>query len=451
MSQVRLEDHFTAGKIFRAVIGPIGMVLFSSFYSIADGIFLSQKGGEGAFSGANLIFPLLMIFGSFGFMFGSGGNALVSKTLGEKDLKRANRYFSLVVYSAFVFGILLAIISYFVVEPMANFFASIEKDAVSSSDRMIESAITYGHILSLGLPLFLLQNMFTSFFSTAQKPGLGFFVTFLAGITNIVFDAIFILGCNGSVTGAAIATVMGQALGALIPLFYFFFSKKSLIHLGKTRFEGKPLLKVMSNGSSEFVSNTASAIVGLTYNIQLLRYIGEDGVASYAILQYIGYLFMAIYLGYSLGLAPVVGYHYGAKNHKELHNLLTRSLIFLAMAGLLMFSLSEALATVLASLFSGSNESLKALSERAIRIYCTIFLTSGFSIFASGYFTALSNGLVSAIISFVRTFVFELVFVFTLPLLWGADGIWAAAPFAEIGSSSVTLFFFLREKKRYGY
>ena len=426
------------------------MVLFSSFYTIADGIFLSQKGGEGAFSGANLIFPLLMIFGSFGFMFGSGGSALVSKTLGEKDPERANRYFSLIVYTAFLSGILLATIVYFIVEPVANFFVSIEK-AGSSSQEMISCAIEYGHILALGLPLFILQNTFTSFFSTAQKPGLGFFVTFLAGITNIVFDAIFIMGLNLSVTGAAIATVMGQGLGAILPILYFFFSKKSLIHLGKTKFEAKTLLKVMSNGSSEFVSNTASAIVGLTYNIQLLRYIGENGVASYAVLQYIGYLFMAIYLGYSIGLAPAVGYHYGAKNKEELHNLLKRSLIFLAIAGLTMFALAESLALVLASLFSGGQESLREISLRAIRIYCFIFLTAGFSIFASSYFTALSNGLVSAIISFVRTFGFELLFVFTLPLLWQADGIWAAAPFAEIGSSAITAFFFLKERKKYGY
>jgi putative MATE family efflux protein len=448
MPKVDLSEHFTAKRIFYATIGPIMMVVFSSIYSIIDGLFLSRYGGEGAFSGINLIFPLIMIFGSLGFLFGTGGSATVGKVLGEKDPEKASKIFSMVIYASIVTGVIVSILSFFLVEPVVNAMAKVTANA---SEAMKEKAVLYGRILSGGLLLYVLQNVFQSFFSTAEKPLTGFFFTFAAGVTNIVFDAIFIVGLGYGVMGAAAATLMGEAVGGVLPLFYFRFKKDLPFHLGRASFSWKALLKIMGNGSSEFVSNTASSIVGICYNAQLLAYVGEDGISAYAVSMYAGYVFMAIFMGYSVGLAPAIAYNYGAQNKKELKNLLDRSLINLAVMGVAMFVLCEALAVPLASMFAGDNEQLRALSLTSIRIYAFVFLIVGISIFGSAFFTALSNGAVSAVISIARTLCFELVFVYTLPLAWGVNGIFSAAVFAELGSALLTAFFLIYKQKKYGY
>ncbi len=447
-ARVKLSEHLTSKKIFLAVIAPICMVVFTSFYSMVDGIFLSNIVGTNAFSGVNLIWPFCMVLGSVGFMFGTGGSALVSKSLGEKNEEKANRDFALVVYASIAIGLVLAVVGYFSVEPFVRFMASLSS---SDAEEAVDFAIRYGRILMIGVPMYMLQNVFQSFFTTAEKPLTGFAFVAAAGIANILLDALFVALLHMEVEGAAIATLIGYFIGGVLPIFYFIFKKDIHIHLGKTKIDWTTLGKASSNGSSEFVSNIASSVVSMCYNAQLLVYAGPKGVSAYGIIMYVSYAFMAVFMGYALGLAPFVGYQYGAQNHDELHNILKRSLITIGIMGLCMFALAEGVGPYFCRAFARHDDELLAMATRSIHIYSFVFLTAGFSIFGSSFFTALNNGLVSAIISIVRTFVFELVCIFVFPPLFALDGIWAAGPFAEIGSTAMTVFFFIKESKRYHY
>ena len=449
MKHVSLSDHFTYKKIFQIVIGPILRRIFSSFYSVVDGIFLSNYAGDGAFSGVNLIFPYIRILGGVGFRLGTGGTALVTKTLGEKKKEEASNIFSLVIYTTIVIGALFTLIGYFTVTPFSKRRASLSSN--SSTGAREDSAIRYGKIRRLGIRLFRLQNVFQSFFSGAEKPFVGFLFIAGAGVTNIILDWFFIGVLDWKVEGAAIASLCGQVIGGALPILYFALNKKLPFRLGRCHFELRPLLKVFGNGSSEFVSNIASSIVSTCYNRQLLRYIGPNGVSAYGVCRYINYLFRAIFIGYSVGIAPVVGYNYGAKNTKELHNVLRKSLIIIGITGIIRFVLGETLGPLFGSIFANGDETLKALSSRALFIFSFIYLTAGFSIFGSSFFTGLNNGLISAIISMVRSLVLELATVWLLPLLLQSDGVWAAAPIAEIGSSVRVIYFFIYEKKKYQY
>lgn len=447
-AKVQLSSHLDGKKIFFAVIAPICMMLFTSFYSAIDGIFLSNIVGTNAFSGVNLIWPYCMIYGGIGFMLGTGGSALVSKTLGEKEIEKANRIFSLIIYATIILGVIFAIVSYFTVEPFVKWMATLSaSDAVEA----VNFAVRYGHILMLGLPMYMLQNVFQSFFATAEKPTTGFLFVSAAGITNILLDTLFIVALHMEVEGAAIATLVGYFVGGVLPLFYFCFKKGLNIRLGKTKFDGKALLLTTTNGSSEFVSNIASCIVSICYNAQLLAYAGPKGVSAYGIIMYISFAFMAVFIGYSIGIAPFVGYQYGAKNNEELHNILKRSLMIIAVIGVAMFTISELVGPYFCAVFAKNDQELLQYSYDSVHIYSFVFLTCGFSMFASSFFTALNNGLVSAVISMVRSIVFELVCIFLFPPLLGMSGIWAAGPFAEIGSSLMVIYFFMKERKRYHY
>lgn len=448
MSHISLSEHFTYPKIFKIVIGPVLMMIFSSFYSVVDGIFLSAYAGDGAFSGVNLIFPYIMILGGVGFMLGTGGVALVTKTLGEGDKKKANSYFSLVLYFAIALGVIITIVGYFTVEPFARMMASLSS---SNTDLMIDAAIRYGHTMVLGITLFMLQNIFQSFFSGAEKPLMGFVFIAGAGILNILLDWLFVGVLSMGVEGAAYATIIGQFVGGVLPILYFSLYKKLPFKLGKCKLEIKPLLKIMGNGSSEFVSNIASSIVSVCYNMQLLRYIGPDGVSAYGVCMYMNYLFMAIFLGYSVGVAPIIGYNYGAQNHDELHNVFKKSLIIIGIVGFCMLGLGEGVGPIFASVFANGNEHLNQIATKAMRIYSFVYLTAGFSIFGSAFFTGLNNGLISAIISIVRALIFELSMVWLLPIGMGGDGIWLASPLAEIASTIITVYFYIHEQKKYKY
>ncbi len=446
--RVQLSEHLNAKKIFFAVIAPICMMVFTSFYTAVDGIFLSNAVGTNAFSGVNLIYPYCAILGGVGFMFGTGGSALVSKALGEKDEKKANRHFSLIVYATIIASVLLAIVGFFTVEPFARWMATLSS---SNAEEAVNYAIRYGKLLMIGMPMFMLQNVFQSFFATAEKPVTGFFFVAGAGLANIALDALFILVFKMEVEGAAIATLIGYFIGGVLPVLYFIFKKDIHIHLGRTKFDGRALVKAATNGSSEFVSNIASSIVSMCYNAQLLIYAGPKGVSAYGIIMYISFAFMAIFIGYSIGIAPFVGYQYGANNHDELHNIFKRSLITIGIIGVCMFALSEVVGPYFCMAFAKNDPELLGISVTSVRIYSFVFLTAGFSIFGSSFFTALNNGLVSAVISIVRAIVFELVCIFVFPPLLGLNGIWAAGPFAEIGSTMMTVFFFIKERKRYHY
>ncbi len=442
-SPVKLSDHFTYKRIFRFTVPSIIMMVFTSIYGVVDGLFVSNFVGKTAFSAVNFIMPFLMMLSCVGFMFGAGGSALISKTLGEGDNARANRQFSLFVLVNFLTGIVLSVLGFIFMESISSL--------LGATGQMLEDSVRYGRIIVLGLPAFVLQNSFQAFFVTAEKPKLGLLVTVLAGCTNIVLDGVLVGAVPLGIKGAAVATVISQCVGGFVPVIYFLTKNGSLLRIGKPVWDGKALLKTVTNGSSELLSNISMNLVGMLYNVQLLKYAGEDGVAAYGVLMYVTFVFISIFIGYSVGSAPIVGYHYGASNHMELKNLLKKSTIIMLVTASVMFALGEALASPIASLFVGYDEGLYALTKRAFNIYSFAYLTMGFGIFSSSFFTALNDGLISAIISFMRTLVFQVVAVFTLPLLLGVDGIWASIVIAELLSCALSVIFLFAKKNKYRY
>lgn len=446
---IHLSDHFTFRKILKFTLSPILMMVFTSIYWVVDGFFISNYVSTSAFAGVNLIFPLIMIVACLGFMFGAGGSALVSIKLGKGDKEGANKTFSLIVYTAFILGVIVSIIFFFLIRPIAQGFAKI--NAVDASEEMIESATIYGRIMIAGVSIYIMQGCFHSFFSVNEKNFHGFLFTLIAGLTNMVLDFLFIKLFNLGVIGAAAASLTGMLVGSLGPYLYFRIGKNNLIRLGKTTFNIKEIWSAIINGSSEFVSNVASSVVTIVYNAQLLKYIGEAGVVAYGVIGYVCFIFFAIFIGYSMGIAPVIGFNYGAGNKDELSNVLRKSLILMGIAGLIMTTLSIGLSSPLAYIFTNSSEELHELSTKAMIIFSFCYLVTGFSMFGSAFFTALNNGLLSAIIAMVRTLVFQIALVFLLPLIFNTDGIWISNVVAEVLSMLLTVFIIFISRKKYGY
>lgn len=442
--RIQLSDHFNYKNLLIFVAPSIIMMVFVNVYSVVDGLFVSNYVGMEALAAISRIFPLIIILGAIGFMLGAGGSALVSKTMGEGNKELANRYFSMLVYVTCGIGIFIAVAGQFTVPYIATL--------LGAKGKTYEYCVLYGRILLAGQPFFILQNIFQSFFVTAEKPRLGLIVTAIAGFANIALDATFVAWFKWGLAGAAAATLTSQVLGGVLPLFYFFSKNGSLLRLGKTKFYGKAFLKSCTNGSSEFLSNISASVVIILYNAQLDKYTnGDDGIAAYAAIMYVVMIFFSIFMGYAVGSAPLIGYNYGAQNKDELKNLFKKSLIISAVSGLLMTGLSQALAHPLSKIFVGYDENLFQMTLKGFRIYSLAFLITGFSVFGSSLFTALNNGLVSAAISFMRSLAFQVLFVMTLPLAWGVDGIWAATCFVEIASVSVTAVFIIAMRKKYGY
>lgn len=448
MEKIRISDHFSFGKILKYTLAPVCMMIFSSIYTIVDGFFVANFASKEAFTAVNLIFPVIMIVAGVGFMFGTGGSAFVAALFGKKEDEKARQAFSMVIYCSIILGAILSIIFFFLVEPIVHASASVNPD---TSAKTIENAILYGKIMIAGEVFFVLQNTFQPFFSVAEKPGLGFVFTLAAGLSNMLLDYILIGVLHLGVAGAAIASLIGMMVGSVGPLLYFSFNKKNRIYLGKPEWNFIDLGKIMINGSSEFVSCISSSIVTMAFNIQLLKYVGENGVSAYGIIMYVSYVFAAIFIGYSIGISPVISYNYGAKNKKELTSLFKKSLILIAIAALCMWGLAEASSVPFSKMFSSGSAELEALSEKAMRIYSFSYLIMGFTMFGSSFFTALNNGLISAVISIARTVGFQLLFVIVLPLLMGVDGIWWSIVFAEICSNLMTTIFLLTNAKKYGY
>lgn len=371
--------------------------------------FVSNYVGKTEFAAVNFIMPFLMILGTVGFMFGTGGSALVSKTFGEGDKEKANKIFSMLIYSAIILGFLLMILGLVFIRPFASL--------LGAKDQMLENCVTYGSIILFSLPAYILQYAFQSFFITAEKPQLGLIVTLIAGFTNIICDALFVAVFKWGLIGAAVATALSQVVGGIIPLFYFLFPNKSLLRLKKTNFDFEILFKASSNGFSELLSNVSSSIVGMLYNMQLMKYAGENGVASYGVLMYVNLVFIAIFIGYSIGTAPIIGYNYGADNTHELKCLFKKSLIIIGIVSILMFISGEVFSKTFADIFVGYDESLLDLTLKAFHIFSFSFLFSGIAIFGSSFFTALNNGLISALISFFRTLVFQIAAEFMAALV----------------------------------
>lgn len=441
--KIYLSDKFTYGKLLRFTAPSIIMMIFTSIYGVVDGFFVSNYVGKTPFAAVNFIYPFLMILGTVGFMFGTGGSAIVAKTLGENNEEKANRLFSFFVYISVALGAVIAVLAFIFIRPIAA--------ALHAEGELLENCVLYGRIFILGLPMYVLQMEFQSFFVTAGKPGLGFLSTVAGGLTNMIFDALFIVVFKWGLAGAAAATVMGQCVGGIIPLAYFFRPNTSLLRLGKTNFDGAALLKATTNGSSELMSNISMSLVSMLYNIQLIKYAGEDGVSAYGVLMYVNLVFLAIFIGYSIGTAPVIGYHYGAKNPAEIGSILKKSFVIIGISSLAMLGFSEVMAGPLSRIFVGYDPALYEMTVHGFRIFSFQFLFAGVSIFASSFFTALSNGGVSAMISFLRTLVFQMAAILILPLIWKLDGIWISIVAAELVSFVVSLIYIAAKRKKYGY
>ena len=440
---VKLNDHFTYKKIIKAVLAPIFMMIYTSVYSIVDGFFVSNFVNKTAFAALNLVFPVTMIIGSLGFMMGTGGSALVAKTLGEGQTKKANEIFSGIVYSTVILGAAVSLIVFFFVEDIAR--------ELGATEEMLPYCTLYGRILICSEAAFMLQNLFQTFFIVAERPGLGFLVTAIAGVTNMVLDALFIIPLDMGLAGAAYATVIGQVVGAVVPIFYFVSKKSNVLRLGKGSFSLKMLLKTATNGSSELLSNIAASVVSMVYNAQLLHYLGENGVSAYGIIMYTGFIFAAVFIGYAIGSSPIVSYNYGAGNTDELKNVFKKSMILNAVSGVVMTALSLALARILAGIFVSGDKELLDLTTDAMRIYGISFIFVGLNIFSSAFFTALNNGLISAVVSFARTMVFQLGSILLLPLAFGVNGIWASVIVAEGLAFVLDVIFLITNRKKYNY
>ncbi len=441
--KIQLSDSFNFRRLLRYSLPSILMMICTSIYTVVDGFFVSNFVGKNALAAVNFIFPFIMILGAVGFMFGTGGGALIAKTLGEGDREKANRLFSLFVYVTIGCGAVLSVVGVLTVRYVAI--------GLGATEAILDNCALYGRILLYALPAYMLQLEFHSYCATAEKPKLGLIVTVGAGITNVALDALFVVGFRWGLGGAAAATAISQVVGGIVPLAYFFCANKSLLRLGKTRFDGKSLWRACANGSSELLSNISMSMVAMLYNIQLMRYAGEDGVAAYGVLMYVNLVFLAAFIGYSVGTAPVIGYHYGAGNTDELKGLLKKSLVIIGIFSVAMVGLAEGLARPLALLFVGYDEALLALTVRGFFYFSFSFLFAGLAIFGSAFFTALNNGLMSAIISFLRTLVFQIAAVFVLPLLFGIDGIWVSLVVAELFAALLAGILLLVNKKKYRY
>ncbi|MDE5601015.1 MAG: MATE family efflux transporter [Clostridia bacterium] len=440
---IQISDHFTYKKLFRFVLPSIFMMIITSIYGVIDGLFISNFVGKTPFAAINLVMPLIMILGGMGFMLGTGGTALVAKKLGEKDRDNANRYFTMVIMFAIVLGIVLSAIGIAVIRPVSRL--------LGATDDMIEHCVLYGRVMLCFTTFFMLQSIFHSFLAAAEKSKLGLIITLIAGCTNAALDALFIVAFKWGLVGAAVATGIGQMIGGIVPLVYFARKNSSLLKLTKTKIEIRPLLAACANGSSELLTNVASSIVSMFYNAQLMKYLGENGVSAYGVLMYVQFIFIAIEIGFTMGSAPIVAFNYGAENHAELKNVFKKSMISMGAAGVILSGLAQALAIPLAKIFVGYDAELYKLTVYAFRLFSFAFIFSGITIYSSVFFTALNNGLVSAILSFLRALVFQVLFVFVLPILFGVDGIWWAMFATEICAFIISMAFFIGMRKKYHY
>lgn len=441
--KISLSDHFTYRKLLRFVAPSAVMMMFTSIYGVVDGLFVSNYVGKVPFAAINLVMPFIMILGGIGFMIGTGGSALVSKTLGEGDREKANRYFTMMIYLSLICGAAASVIGFVFIRPISYL--------LGATDAMIGDCMQYGRMIFLFTTAFMMQNVFQSFLVTAEKPRIGLLATVGAGVTNMALDAWFIVGLGWGVKGAALATGISQTVGGILPLIYFLRPNSSLLKITRTKLEGRPVFLAVTNGSSELMSNISASVVSMIYNFQLMKFAGEDGVAAYGVLMYVQFVFIALFIGYAIGSAPIIGYHYGAINHSELKNMLKKSIIIMSISGVIMTLLAQALALPIAKVFVGYDEGLFDMTVHAFRVFSFSFILAGINIFASSFFTALNNGAVSAAISFLRTLIFQSTAVIVLPMIWELDGIWLSITVAEVFALIISVTFLAAKRKKYNY
>ena len=441
---IQLSEHFTYKKIFRFALPSIVMMVFTSIYGVVDGTFVSNFVGKTPFAAVNLVWPFLMILGAFGFMIGTGGSALVAKTLGENKKEDANRYFTMLITLVVILGVLLTIIGLIVLRPLSS--------ALGASGQMLEDCVTYGRTLMIFNTAFMLQSVFQSLFITAEKPRLGLIMTVIAGLTNMVLDALFIAVFKWGLVGAALATGLSQCIGGVLPLIYFMSPKNdTALKFVKTKLEGTVLLKACANGVSELMTTVSSSLVSMLYNFQLMRLAGQNGIAAYGAVMYVEFAFIAVFIGYSIGTAPIVSYHYGSENHNEVKNMLQKSFKIMSILGITMMVLAQMLASPLAKVFVGYDKELFDMTVHGFRLFSFYFILAGINIYASSFFTALNNGMISAIISFSRTLGFETLAVIILPIFLQLDGVWLAITVAEICAFVISISFLIAKKEKYHY
>jgi putative MATE family efflux protein len=440
---IQLSDHFTTRKLLRFSFPSIIMMIFTSIYGVVDGFFVSNFAGKEPFTAVNFVMPIIMILGSFGFMFGTGGSALISKTLGEGDRTKANRLFSMLVSVSVIFGILVAVTGFLLIRPILIF--------LGAEGTLLKNCILYARCVIPAIPLLFLQYEFQTLFVTAEKPKLGLYVTTAAGVTNMVLDGLFVGVFRWGITGAAVATALSEGIGGLLPVIYFSRKNGSTLRLSRPTFSGRALLRICTNGSSEVMSNISMSLIGMLFNVQLLRYAGQNGVAAYGVLMYVNMIFLAVFIGFSIGTAPIIGFHYGAQNNDELKGILKKSLQIIAVFSGCMLASALLLAKPLTLIFVGYDRDLMKMTLHAFSIYSFCFLFSGFAIYGSAFFTALNDGLVSAVISFMRTLVFETAAILLFPKIWGVDGIWFSTVAAEIMADVLTAAFLIGKRGKYHY
>ncbi|MCF0121829.1 MAG: polysaccharide biosynthesis C-terminal domain-containing protein [Lachnospiraceae bacterium] len=441
--KIQLSDHFTYRKLLRFTFPSIVTTICASIYSIIDGLFVSNLVGDLELSAINIVMPVIMIIEAFGFMLGVGGSAVTAKSMGESKQKQANRYFSMFVWVIAILGIVLSVIGIICMEPLARL--------AGASDLLIRDSVLYGRILLTGAAVFMLQLTFQSFLIVAEKPHMALWLSLAAGVTNMVMDYVFIKIFWMGIAGAGFATIIGYSVGGIIPLVYFLHKKSGSLQLMKTKFYGKPLLNACANGSSEMMNNIAASLVGIIYNIQLIWMLGEAGVAAYSIIMYVDFIFLGTFFGFSFGGAPVISYQYGAENHGELQNLFRKSLMITGMFSIIMVVVSEMSSYSLSRIFINYNRDLLEITVHGFRLFALNYIICGLNVFSSSFFTALCNGKVSALLSFMRALVLRGGITFLLPVFWGVDGIWLAVMVAEILASVFSIVFFITKRKRYGY
>jgi len=441
---IQLSDHFTLGRLYRFCLPSIIMMVFTSIYGVVDGYFVSNYVGKTPFAAVNLIMPFLMILGGVGFMIGTGGSALVAKHLGEKDENQARRVFSMMMILTLILGVSISVLGIIFADKVALL--------LGADSEMLEYSVIYARTCLIFNTMFMFQNVFQSFLVTAERPKLGLVVIVAAGCTNMLLDFLFIAVFQLGVVGAALATGLSQTVGGLLPLIFFLRKNNgSKLHMVHTRLELRPVLQACSNGASELMTNISSSVVSMLYNHQLLTLAGENGVSAYGVLMYVSFIFAAVYIGYSIGTAPIVGYNYGAQNHAELRNIRVKSMRSMLIGGVIMVSLAELLAPVLAGIFVGYDKELFDMTVHAFRLFSFTFLLSGFNIWCSSFFTALNNGAISAAVSFLRTLVFQLAAVLILPIFFKLDGVWFSVAFAEVCAFIISVIFLIAKRKKYNY
>lgn len=441
--KIQLSDHFTYGKLLRFTLPSIVMMVFTSIYGVVDGIFVSNYAGKTAFAAVNLIMPYIMAFGVLGFMVGTGGTALISKNLGMGNRQKANEIFTMLTWFSILGGVALTVVSMVLLRPAAKLFGA--------EGQMLEDCVTYGLIVLPATTAYVLQFAFQSFCVAAEKSNLSLWMMIIAGVCNMVLDALFVAVFHWGLVGAAVATAAAQMIGAVIPLVYFAKPNHSLLQFCKCRWDGKALLKTCTNGSSELMSNLSMSLVGMLYNLQLLRYAGENGIAAYGVIMYMNFVFMSIFIGFTIGTAPLFGFNHGADNRQELKNIFRKSLLILTVMALLMAGCCVVFASPLSRMFVSYDKALMDMTVRGLMLYGLSFLFAGFNMFGSAMFTAFNNGLISAVLSFVRILIFQVAAVLLLPLVWQLDGIWLSVVMAELAALVLAAVFTVKFRKRYHY